>query len=227
MKPEDLSELSEAVNFELRRRRGEEGGGRDRRGGRKPVAREPGGRVADSRAGASLVRAGQLIIRRGQSAFRQTKIGTVPGSGRGMVPIFAAQEPACRALGAAKTGDSGAGTGHRQTFVHRLDQRQDVFHGRLRKHAVAEVEDVAGPPGRPGENFFGAAADFGGSRPGARPDRGFPGSPGRRRSAARRRPGRCANRRRSRRPPASASAGSRAGLPVAKWITARRGAAGR
>src|SRR5581483_10092063 len=43
-------------------------------------------------------------------------------------------------------------SGDRDTIPHRLDQRFEVLQRRRGQHAVAEVEDMAGPPGRPAQH---------------------------------------------------------------------------
>ena len=74
--------------------------------------------------------------------------------------------------------------GHRDgQLVHDVDERDDVVHRRLLVDAVAEIEDVAGPPGHRVEDL---PAPRGGSRPcstGARRGRGCPAPPRRGRGA--------------------------------------------
>ena len=111
----------------------------------------------------------------------------------------------------------------RTQLVHDIHQRPRVLRRRLRQHAVAEVEDVAGAAGGLFENVGRAAAEFGRVGQAAPSGRDCLGPRGRGRSFARRRRAARANRRRSRAAPASASSGKSCGLPVAKLITGTPG----
>ena len=112
-------------------------------------------------------------------------------------------------------------------FVDGVDQGDGIFHWCLRQHAVAEVEDVAGPAGGLIEYFLCPAANLGGGAQQDRRDRDCLGWPCRSRSFARRRPDGFANLRRSVTffllLAVAARHGNKAGLPVAKLITGTSG----
>src|SRR5208282_2280116 len=52
----------------------------------------------------------------------------------------------------------------RAHLVNRIDERDYVIDRRIRKYAVAEIEDMSGAPARLIENRAGACADFGNVR---------------------------------------------------------------
>ena len=94
-----------------------------------------------------------------------------------------------------------------------------------REHAVAEVEDVAGPTAGPREDRRGVAASIRSHGPSRTAGRGCPARRGRRRPAPSPRRAGSASRGRSRRRRRAAIAGQQREAPVPKWIvgTSTRG----